>query len=287
MLPNFLIIGAEKAGTSSLYQYLRAHPQVFMPDQKELDFFVEDMNWNRGLDWYERQFEAAGDALAIGEASTNYTVYPILRGVPARIAEVLPDSRLIYLVRHPIERMISYAMMTLVIGERKRSFTDEQLLTNVRYLDQSRYAMQIEQYLEFFPRDRLLIVKSEDLRDARRPTMERVFAFLGVDGNSIPQNLDVEYNAARSKAWSKNMRAVRPTTLTMSRALRRIPGYKRLASAAPSSMRNAKRRIGTREVRRTLTISNAVRRKLEDRLRPDIERLRSYMGEDFDGWGIG
>ncbi|MDQ4058746.1 MAG: sulfotransferase, partial [Actinomycetota bacterium] len=75
-VPNFLIIGAMKAGTTSLYHYLRSHPEVFMPAVKELDFFVEDINWRRGLSWYRRQFASAPpEARAVGEASTNYSKY--------------------------------------------------------------------------------------------------------------------------------------------------------------------------------------------------------------------
>ena len=73
MLPNFLVIGAAKAGTTSLYHYLRGHPQVFMSERKELNFFVENDGWVKGTSWYERQFEGAGDAVAVGEATPNNT----------------------------------------------------------------------------------------------------------------------------------------------------------------------------------------------------------------------
>src|SRR5204863_2222453 len=85
MLPNFLIIGAQKSGTTSLYRYLQMHPDVFMPRNKEPDFFVAERNWPMGLDWYEAHFAAARDAIAIGEASTTYTMYPHYAGVPERV----------------------------------------------------------------------------------------------------------------------------------------------------------------------------------------------------------
>src|SRR3954463_6324498 len=86
MLPNFLIIGAMKGGTTSLYHYLRPHPEVFMPVTKELHFFVAEKNLLLGPGWYERRFRGAGDAIAVGEASTDYTKYPLYQGVPERIA---------------------------------------------------------------------------------------------------------------------------------------------------------------------------------------------------------
>lgn len=113
MLPNFLIIGARKAGTTSMYYYLQAHPQVYMSPEKELKFFVPEKNWTRGVAWYEQYFDEAGDAIAIGEASPSYTRYPRSRGIPALIAEVLPKARLIYLVRHPVDRMVSHYLANL------------------------------------------------------------------------------------------------------------------------------------------------------------------------------
>lgn len=283
MLPNFLIIGARKAGTTSLYQYLRDHSQVFMSHKKELNFFEAEFNGSRGLRWYEQHFEGAGDAIAVGEASPSYTRYPYSRGVPARIAEVLPEARLIYLVRHPLERMTSSYLQNTRAGRGREPSIEKALLTNPRYVDVSRYAMQIEQYLPYFPRERLLIVKSEDLRDARGPTMERVFGFLGVDRTWVPGNLEEEYNTTRSK----KTRAVRPAARAISRTLRLVPGYKALASAAPPGLKEAKRRVATRDIDPTITIPDGVRQELEERLRPDVQRLRTYMGDEFDGWGIG
>ncbi|HEY6932832.1 MAG TPA: hypothetical protein VI452_05490, partial [Marmoricola sp.] len=81
-LPNFIVIGAMKAGTTSLYQYLKHHDQVFMPPIKELDFFVAESNWCRGVGWYRHRFRDAGEAPARGEASVAYTQYPAHAGVP-------------------------------------------------------------------------------------------------------------------------------------------------------------------------------------------------------------
>src|SRR5918992_1234170 len=122
MLPNFLIIGAAKAGTTSLWAYLREHPQVFMAEPKELHFFVAASNWKRGLGWYESHFDRAKGSVAVGEACGAYSRFPTHRGVPARIAGVVPDARLIYLVRHPIDRMVSNYVLNVRLGvERERS----------------------------------------------------------------------------------------------------------------------------------------------------------------------
>jgi hypothetical protein len=93
MLPNFVVIGAMKAGTTSLYRYLRAHPQAFMPEAKGLNI-VADRHWGRGLGRYEAQFAGAGGPVAVGEAWPIHAMYPAFAGVADSIAEVLPQVRL-------------------------------------------------------------------------------------------------------------------------------------------------------------------------------------------------
>jgi sulfotransferase family protein len=285
VLPNFLVIGAMKAGTTSLYHYLRCHPQVFMPRSKELNFFVEDDRvgrwreglgrWNDGLGWYAQQFEEGEGAVALGEASVKYTLYPYIHGVPSRIAKTLPGVRLIYLVRHPIQRMRSHFWHVFRNGRETERSIDKALLGHSSYLDASRYAMQIEQYLEHFPLERILIVKSEDLRDQRETTLERTLTFLGVDSGRMPDNLEREWNATEER------RKARP----IDSALKRVPGYAFLSMLSPAPLKQLKRRLTTEKLG-NLTISDSVRRELEDRLRDDVQRLRRYMGPDFDGWGI-
>ncbi len=271
MLPNFLVIGAAKAGTTSIYHYLRANPQVFMPETKELNFFVGNDEWPKGTSWYERHFDAAGDAVAVGEASPNYSKYPLFPGVPERVAKLLPDVRLVYLVRHPIERFRSGYLDEVRRG-RQRNPIETTLDSNPGYLAASKYAMQIEQYLEYFSRDQLLVVTSEDLRRNRAATMRVVHEFLGVD-DVAPATLTDEFNRTEGK------RMLRP----LARRLRHLPGARAGARLVPG----VSRWLGTRPLDpERAEISPAFERQLRDLLRDDVRRLRSYLGEEFDGWGI-
>src|SRR4051812_23135116 len=104
LLPNLLVIGAAKAGTTSLWHYLDAHPSVFMAPAKELHFFDLDENWNRGIPWYAEHFAGSESSPVVGEATPGYTRYPHRPHAAARAAATVPDARLIYLVRDPIER---------------------------------------------------------------------------------------------------------------------------------------------------------------------------------------
>src|SRR5262245_43211435 len=105
MLPNLIVIGAGKCGTTSLHLYLGLHPEISMTQQKELNFFVAELNWRRGLGWYEEQFREGTPVR--GESSVAYSEYPQRQGVPERMAALVPDVNIVYCVRDPFERMVS------------------------------------------------------------------------------------------------------------------------------------------------------------------------------------
>ena len=280
--PNFLVLGAMKSGTTSLYHYLRAHPEVFMPELKEVDFFTTELNWGKGWKWYARQFEdAPASARALGEASTSYTKHPRYADVAERIARYLPQARLIYVVRHPIDRMRSHYQHNLALGE-ERLPIDEALLSNPAYIDCSRYAMQLERYLEHFPREQILVFSSEALRHERVETMRKVLEFLGIDPKVDPSSLEEEF-------YKTEERASMPAPVA---ALRR--GLKKAFPQAVGLWRGrfvpeaVKRRLGRKvgsEAVATTTIGEAARTTLEQRLGEDVARLVE-LEPSLDGWGL-
>ena len=292
MLPNFFIIGAQKAGTSSLYAYLKSHPQIFMSKDKEPQYFAAARNWSRGQEWYESLFDDRGDATAIGEASTVYSKHPVHSGVPERIAGLIPKARLIYLVRHPIERIRSHYehLHKLGLASGIGPLATE-ALEDPKYVNYSRYAYQIDQYLECFPREQLLVVTTEDLRDHRVATLSQVYGFLGVDTAWVPPNVAKVHGATRDRE-----------TRRLARRLRRLPGYRVGARMAPAGVRAAYRKLTTRStypwlggdgrreqegnLQRQTSLPNEVRHELEGRLAEDVRRLRRFLGPKFDGWGI-
>lgn len=283
MLPNFVVIGAQKSGTSSLYHYLRLHPDVEMSQVKEPDFFVEERNWGRGLKWYESLFEHAGGAVAVGEASTSYTMFPHYQGVPKRMVETLGDDvRLVYLLRDPIDRARSDYLhyrfpvrgksTEHVVAERRP--IGHALRENDLYLDTSRYAMQIEQYLEVVPRDRILIITTDALANDRVATMRTVYSFIGVEPDRGPDAFEKEYN--RTEA----LRVPRPAFESLSS----IPLMSKLIALLPQRARVS---IKSRPIDLTQAEMDAeLRARIGEELADDIRRLRTLLGDDFDGWGI-
>jgi hypothetical protein len=275
-LPTFLIIGAQKAGTTSLWGYLRAHPQVFVPDMKETGFFVEEVRWNLGLGWYQSLFAGSGEAIARGEASTFYTMFPFANNVPKRIASVCPDVGLVYLVRHPIARMRSAFIQALWDGSERRPIS-EALLWDPRYVAFSRYALQLEQYLRYFSEDQILVLTAEELRHNRSETLQRVLNFIGVDP-SATIDTSIELNRSDEK------RALRPAGRLVRRVVRTGALPKPVARRLSKVRLNS---LGSRAISPEETlIEDAVRRRLEDLVRPDIESLRRWLGPAFDGWGL-
>lgn len=177
-MPDFLIIGAAKAGTTTLYHALTLHPQVFMPELKEPCFFSDEEKWSLGMGWYRSLFQNASPDQVCGEASTNYTRWPHSADAAARIADHCSHVKLIYMLRHPVERAYSH------YGHRMRkgvSMTfEEALQVRGEYLDCSRYMTQIERYLRFFERERFHFVLLEDLQHRPGEVVASCVRFLGL-----------------------------------------------------------------------------------------------------------
>ena len=284
-LPNFLLIGAMKAGTTSMYHYLRAHPNVYMPTFKAPEFFAGKALSNRGVDWYRKQFAGAGpEAVAIGEASNVYTKYPNYEGVPGRIAELIPDVRLLYIVRDPVARIRSHYQTRVAEGAEKLPLL-EALATNGIYLDYSRYAMQIEQYLEHFPREQLLVTTAEALRDDRDTVVRAVYEFLGVDPEIRPADLDREFY----KSADKPARSLLPIGLKKTLKTR-LPSTKRFKELETKVVRRLDKVRGRTEEDKAqnpvTVVGDAERATIVEALRDDVGRLRTYLDDGFDGWSI-
>lgn len=282
MLPNFVVIGAQKSGTSSLHNYLRQHPDVAMCKDKEPDFFVAERNWNLGIDWYESLFDHTEGALAIGEASTSYTMFPHYKGVPQRIVETLGDVRLIYLIRNPIDRARSdYLHYRFPVRGKETQFVEAEkrpisqaLFENDLYLDTSRYAMQLEQYLEVVARERILIVTTEDLATKRVETMGKIFSFLELDPSRAPDAFEKEYNR------SDDLRVPRP----LYERARQLPLIEKITGGLPTRVRM---RIRTQPIDLTQgDMSDDLRLRISHELSGDVRRLKDLMDDDFDGWGM-
>jgi len=203
-LPSFIIAGAPKCGTTSLVYYLRAHPDICMP-REEPCFFNADENFAKGLEWYEQFFSSCGDAVLFGEKTPGYM---FSEKSMERIHEILPGVKLIFLLRHPADR--SYSEYWHRRRNRKTDYefeeiVDRELEGNVPddpawpsgIIDYSRYTRGFEPVREHFPDERILVLRTEELKDEREKILGKVLDFLGVE-MVIPDNIAREYNIGHS-----------------------------------------------------------------------------------------
>lgn len=276
-LPNLLIIGAMKAGTSSLHRYLDLHPQVGMSRVKELDFFLEHRNLSRGVDWYSSQFDSSCSVR--GESSPNYTDLPVSGGAAARMADLVPSARLVYMVRDPIDRALSHWIHARGLEREDRSADAALDDLDSRYVRRSLYRTQLEPFVGRFPREQILIASQEDLRDRRSETLREMFRWLGVEGSFTSPQFDREWEISSGKDRKFRL-AYRAS---------RLIGGKDFWGRLPPKVRWRLERIAYRRIGQPVSaprLSEPVRARLVERLAPEMSWLREFAGRDFDDWSV-
>ena len=200
--PDFLIIGAAKCGTSSLYYYLSHHPQVLFPHKKEIDFFWKKFQY--GIDWYLAQFPSISDRrdFITGEASTNYLRFPI---VAQRIKQYFAQTKLIVLLRNPIERAVSWHHHKLKSGlttgtfaeavtkemKQLETFSEEDIIQkghhNPDNILGSLYLYKLKAWMELFDREQFCLIKSEDFYTNPAKIMKKVYGFLSLKDRPLAE----------------------------------------------------------------------------------------------------
>lgn len=273
-LPNFVIIGTPKSGTTTLFRYLARHPDVFMPAKKELDFF--NRHHGRGRAWYEAQFSGRSDERAVGEGSVLYSIDCLWPETPARMGELLPDCRLIYLVRHPLERIESLWCQHLMNGDKVPDFP-----VAVRewrpLLAGSLYWQQLGRFREHYPDDRIHIMFFEDIVTAPVDAMARCFEFLGIDAAAVVEQSSEHVNPRQRMKVDRPIWArLRHTPLGLA-ARRRLP-----ESVKDGFRRMLRKRLDAVARWDEPTIEWAVRA-----VEPDAHRFLEHVGKPASHWDLG
>ena len=201
-LPNFLCVGAQKAGSTLLFYLLRQHPEIFLTKGKEKHFFNRDENYNKGVEWYSEFFVGSETYKAVGEATPEYNYY---EAAPRRIFETLGrDVKIIFMLRNPADRAYSQYWMSFRRGHERRSFEDAIILEWDRiekgeyekkhfgYVSRGLYARQIKRYQECFPKENVKVFIFEEFSKDVKNNIKGVFEFLGCSA-------DVEIDVAEEK----------------------------------------------------------------------------------------
>ncbi|MCK5439216.1 MAG: sulfotransferase [Gemmatimonadetes bacterium] len=274
-LPNLIVIGAMKCGTTSLHWYLDLHPQVVMSRPKELDFFLaqgRELN-ARDIKWYRSRFPA--DAPVRGETSPSYTKCRFYQRVPERICHAIPDARLLYILRDPVERVVSHYVHEWASRVEKRTLEDAlDDIEHSHFVEPSLYHKQLSAYLECYPLSQIHVTTLEQLKAHSERTMRGIFDFLNVETSFVsPRFQRVEHPSSRKRRVTAVGQFARRKLgrHRVQRLRNRVSIDGLLYEAEPVSRP---------------TLSDHMRQRLEDRLRDDVRELRALTGLAFDGWSL-
>lgn len=276
---NLFIIGAMKSGTTSLHNYLNEHPAIFMCEPKEPGFFVEELAWSKGIEWYRSLFAEANGAVVVGESSTHYTKLPVYKGVPERIARFNPNARFIYLMRDPVERAISHYwhnVRDMKWGKEWRGMLSA-VKHNPQYVAFSDYAMQLRPYLDIFGRERVFATTFERMVKEPDDVVREIFEWLQLDSGFRPEGIRARWNAA--PAESK-----RVSGFGILNRLRYSRAWDALAPAVPRSWRQIGGRLAEKRVERSLQDVAAVECYLRPILLERTEGIKAILELDFSEW---
>lgn len=261
-LPDFLIIGAMKCGTSTLQAQLAAQPGVFMTMPKEPNFFSDDEVYGQGMDWYESLYANAAPGDLKGEASTHYTKLPAYPDCLARLGAALEAPRLIYMIRNPVQRTVSHYIHEWSMGIMSGDI-EAALEIYPELIAYSRYAMQIAPYVEAFGAERIHLISLEEMQKDPQATLSAVGAFLGL---------------AEPPVWRQEQARVNVSA----ERIRRFPLYGLLVGN-PIAARLRRALVPQR-------LRDAVKQRLQMRERPElpaarIRELEALFAEDFHAFG--
>jgi hypothetical protein len=284
-LPNFIIIGVAKGGTTSLYHYLDQHPQVFMSPIKETNFFACEEGRTESqtgemhpphapyyraktLKEYEALFAGVTNEIAIGEASPRYFGCPT---TPQRIRDCLPDVKLVASLRNPADRAFSGFLMRVRKG-RAALDIPQRLTTESHHVQEGFYYNQLKRYFDVFPKDQIKICLFEDFKEDPAQVVQDLFKFLGVDTN-YALDTSVRHN---------------PGAIPRSRLLNRLFYHPALISMAksilPESVQGLAKRVTQQNLKSPPEFPASLRAELLRLYRTDILKLQELLDRDLSIW---
>lgn len=282
-LPNFLIIGAAKSGTTALYEYLSQHPQIYMSPVKEPHFFSlgsksgKKIKFNN-IEEYQELFKDVSEERAIGEASPSYLYFP---ETYQRIQQSIPQTKLIAILRHPVDRAYSNFLHNQFLGwEKIEDFSETLEAEKTRYgnrrwgyafyyKDCGFYYSQLKRYFDNFPQNQIKVYLYDDLQKDSQRLMQNIFAFLEVDSSFCPA-LSVKHNVSgvgKNKALHEFLLKTNPIKSILKPL---VPG-----------------KLRTQIKNRSLTkpkLLPQLRQQLLEEYREDILQLQDLIQRDLSMW---
>jgi len=268
LLPNFLVIGAPRSGTTWIDENLRCHPDVFMPKRKELHFF--DRHFDRGLPYYESLFADWAGQKAAGEATPDYLhgVYS-KNNIPAHIKKCLPNVKLIACLRNPVERAYSRYWNSKAKFDHNAKLTfEDKLHAKPEFIQEGFYFDQLVRFLELFPSDQMLVLLYDDIRDRPGTFMKDIYEFIGVDPSI---HTGFEHARINTAAGKRNLAKSR-LLWYVSRALSR------------ANLHTAATRLSQFNSKPIPTMTPETRQRLIEVYRESNQKLGQLINRDLSIW---
>ena len=322
-LPDFIVIGAARSGTTTLYEYLKLHPDIVMSTPKEPAFFAVDKFYNKGIKWYSNLFGSVGQQQLCGEASTHYTVDPYTAIAAKRIHERLPHVKLIYIMRSPIDRCYSHYTWEVLWAQLEYNalhdiglipldaegcfkrppdswkpwrfaptFERSLEVSSDFFINTSRYIDNIREYLKYFPRESLLCLLFRDLKNNPKDFLNQFFNFLGV--RQFPFQDAIVANPAQEYRERLVRQQLKKSFIGISAGQQAVSN--RLLSAIPSTVKEAlsamlartsKGRQAIKAVKKKAFVKplcSETRAKLVQEFEEANQELSEFLDRDLSHW---
>jgi hypothetical protein len=268
-LPEFVVIGAVKAATTWIAHQLREHPDIYMPGPEPHYFSRE---FGRGDEWYAGLFAEAGPDQLIGEKSADYLAHP---DAARRMAELLPDARLVAQLRNPIDRAYSdYCMLFrrgTVGGDPARYLARGGNADNARFLEDGLYARHLSRFLDHFPREQILIILYDDIKQAPARIAAEVFTHVGVTPVITLAALGARKNDSEAPLLPLGLRRMMRPLKRAVRPMRGIHWFERLRGTMARTPDYP-------------PLTPELRAQLSDYYRNDVQMLGRLIGRDMEAW---
>ncbi len=290
--PNFLIIGAQKSGTTSLYEYLKQHPDVLMSNKKETEFLAYDKFYLKGFNYYEKFFSGYKGQKCVGEASTDYSNYVGLEKTIKRIYDFNKNMKLIYILRNPISRAYSAHFwrkrqmfeklkfeQALELEETRKNTTH--LMDPFSYKRMGLYYKIISKYLKYFNQNNFQVVLFDDLIISPEVTCNKIFDFLDIDEFSV---MPLEKKQQNPVGLPKNEHIQR--ILGQPNKLTNTVGYMIEHSLGEQAKRRLYHFVIDRNIQETNypPMREATFQYLLEYFEDDIKNLEKFLNRDLTSW---
>lgn len=283
MLPNLIIIGAMKCGTTSLHNYLSLHPEIYMSETKEINYFSKQDIYLNGINWYETFFNT--NLKVVGESSQSYSKYHVWPNTPKRIFKDLKNNiKFLYILRDPIKRIYSHYNEMQSQNCAPSSLEDYILkdLINNEIVLSSCYFKQISQFLKFYSIDKFKIVTLEELEKNRLSILNDIFDFLGVKKIKDEKLFNFNSNTSDEKKTRTNVGQFIVENKIIIKLKKKTPH--RIKTFF--KQKRIFQKILFKDIKRNVKLSDCTESELKKIFKKDVNKLRKLTGLEFNEWSV-